>query len=336
MSSTLRDFRGNSVGVAHVMLRSAPFKVLMIRSLSNLVHSSITRQLAVASSSLSSVLDDFKTSSDTSTTSPSYLKCFTRSIARQGVVPPAWQKRTPYSKRSGTPPPSPWPMFEPIKLTPTGQLKWHKTVFRFGDGVKVKLPDDPGHLMEISGQAGQLTIDLHKLDPSGLAAFKMIHLISSDRPPLLALASPDKDRFNSIVQDLDKAVKGVTTGFLVGITVKGVGYRIEPMTEPPKKKAWYFEDDVADRGAIAYPHPVPVPALRLKVGYSRTAIFPVPSSIRAFCIKPNLLYLYGLSQEELNEVAATIRSIRKPSVYTGNGIQLVDEVVRIKPRKASK
>ncbi|KAG1657310.1 hypothetical protein FOA52_009144 [Chlamydomonas sp. UWO 241] len=87
---------------------------------------------------------------------------------------------------------------------------------------------------------------------------------------------------------------------------------------------------------MAYPHPTPVPAVRLKVGYSRTAVFPLPDGVRAFCIKPTLLYLYGLRKEEVDGVAASIRSVRKPNVYTGNGIRLVDESVRIKARKASR
>lgn len=72
------------------------------------------------------------------------------------------------------------------------------------------------------------------------------------------------------------------------------------------------------------------------MGYSRTAVFPFPPSVRAFCIKPTLLYLYGLRKEEVDSVAAALRSVRKPNVYTGNGIQRIDEVVRIKQRKASK
>jgi hypothetical protein len=147
------------------------------------------------------------------------------------------------------------------------------------------------------------------------------------------------------------------------------------MEEQPKKRSWYFEDDLTDRSAIVYPHPTPVPAVRLKVrrgnmgfrpgdrgravrcgrgstpsahaplmthrnlaqvGFSRTAIFPFPDGVRAFCVKPTLLYLYGLRKEEVDEVAQAIRSVRKPNVYTGNGIQLVDEVVRQKQRKASK
>ena len=72
------------------------------------------------------------------------------------------------------------------------------------------------------------------------------------------------------------------------------------------------------------------------MGYSRTAVFPLPPGIRAFCIKPTLLYLYGLRKEEVDSVAAAIRSIRRPNAYTGNGIQLVDEVVKVRQRKASK
>ncbi len=83
-------------------------------------------------------------------------------------------------------------------------------------------------------------------------------------------------------------------------------------------------------------HAVPFPRRRWQVGYSRTAVFPLPDGIRAFCIKPTLLYLYGLRKPEVDAVAVAVRSIRRPNVYTGNGIQLLDEVVRIKQRKASK
>jgi|LauGreSuBDMM15SN_2_FD.fasta_scaffold358852_1 hypothetical protein len=43
------------------------------------------------------------------------------------------------------------------------------------------------------------------------------------------------------------------------------------MEDKPAKSIWYFEDDLADRSAIVYPHPQPVPAVRLKV---RAALSP--------------------------------------------------------------
>ena len=48
------------------------------------------------------------------------------------------------------------------------------------------------------------------------------------RPParsMLALATPNKDRFDAFVAELDASVRGVMVGYLVGVTVKGVGYR---------------------------------------------------------------------------------------------------------------
>lgn len=309
---------------------------------------------------------------------------------------PASQEKQgiPYATRSGTPRPSPWPVFEQIKHGNTGAIKWQRTLYRFPEGVSVTLE---GRRLSLSGRAGTVVLDLCELDPSGLVAYSMLDLHGASKPPVLALASPDKARFDSLVEELDGTVRGVTVGYLVGITVKGVGYRcgashawaawaawqaalpgkdhpctraasvhyckhthapvrtprsshrqsrpattttqprrIEPMDEQPRKRSWYFDNDNTDRSAMAYPHQAPVPAVRLKVGYSRTAVFPMPDGVRAFCIKPTLLYLYGLRKEEVHGVAGKIRSVRKPNVYTGNGIRLVDETVRIKARKSAR
>ncbi|GAX77782.1 hypothetical protein CEUSTIGMA_g5225.t1 [Chlamydomonas eustigma] len=247
----------------------------------------------------------------------------------------------PYSLRSGTPRPGPWPEFEKIKRGPSGDIKWHRSLYRFPPEVEIKLED---RMLSLSGNAGTIRLNLTVLDPSGLVAFKMLQLpgrasnskgIAASNN-MLALVSPDKERFKEFTSTLDSSIRGITVGYLVGITVKGVGYRIEPMEEAPAKRTWYFIDDEADRSAIVYPHPKPVPAVRLKVGYSRTAVFPFPDGIRAFCIKPTLLYLYGIRKEEVDAAAGALRAIRKPNAYTGNGVQLLEEVVKIKQRKASK
>ena len=58
-------------------------------------------------------------------------------------------------------------------------------------------------MLSLSGRAGTIQLDLANLDPSGLVAFKMLKLPA---PPggkkeriLLALATPDKDRFNASI-----------------------------------------------------------------------------------------------------------------------------------------
>jgi large subunit ribosomal protein L6 len=58
--------------------------------------------------------------------------------------------------------------------------------------------------------------------------------------------------------------------------------------------------------------------------------------VLAFFIKPTLMYLYGVDKQLVHNTAARIRAVRKPNVYTGNGIQLVDETIKLRQRAGSK
>ncbi|GIL78134.1 hypothetical protein Vretimale_7449 [Volvox reticuliferus] len=294
------------------------------------------------------------------------------------VAPP----KVAYSVRSGRPAPQPWPEFEPVKA-PQGEVRWHRNVVRFPPEVSVQLegstalgPAGGGsgdgapngvRTLVLCGKAGTIRLNLQELDPTGLLAFRLIHLPSGStqqqqqRRSLLVLASPSKDRFDTANEQLNKAIRGVMSGYLVGLTVKGVGYRMEPVEDPtgevasrvPKltyaqvlrrsrapggaaPKPYYFESAGEEKQNVTFPYSKPVSAIRLKVGYSRTVVYPLPPHIRAFCLKPTLLYLYGLELDELQRVAAEICAIRKPNPYTGNGLQYVDEVVKLKQRARSK
>ncbi|GLC47172.1 hypothetical protein PLESTB_001709000 [Pleodorina starrii] len=311
------------------------------------------------------------------------------------VAPP----KIAYSERSGRAAPQPWPEFEAVKA-PQGEVRWHRSVVRFPPEVSVQLEAAspggggdaaPPRTLLLSGKAGSIRLNLQDLDPTGLLAFRLINLPSSaaaasgasasggkaaqqqqqqqqsaqqPAPPqrsLLVLASPNKARFDAVGSELNKAIRGVMTGYLVGLTVKGVGYRMEPVEDPtgevaarvPKltyaqlmrrarapggaaPKPYYFEAAGEEKQAVSFPYNKPASAIRLKVGYSRTVVYPLPPHIRAFCLKPTLLYLYGLELDELQRVAAEIRGIRKPNPYTGNGVQYVDEVVKLKQRARAK
>jgi ribosomal protein L6P/L9E len=48
------------------------------------------------------------------------------------------------------------------------------------------------------------------------------------------------------------------------------------------------------------------------------------------------MYLYGIDKALVTNTAAAIRAVRKPNAYTGNGIQLVGEVLKLKQRAGSK
>jgi ribosomal protein L6P/L9E len=48
------------------------------------------------------------------------------------------------------------------------------------------------------------------------------------------------------------------------------------------------------------------------------------------------MYLYGIDKALVTNTAAAIRAVRKPNAYTGNGIQLVGETLKLKQRAGSK
>jgi large subunit ribosomal protein L6 len=73
-----------------------------------------------------------------------------------------------------------------------------------------------------------------------------------------------------------------------------------------------------------------------QVGFTKAAIFPLPRGVQAFFVKPTLMYLYGTDKHLVSNTAAAIRAVRKPNRYTGNGIQLVGEVIKLKQRAGSK
>jgi len=47
----------------------------------------------------------------------------------------------------------------------------------------------------------------------------------------MLVSSPDKDQFQSVMSEINSSVQGCMQGYLVGITAKGVGYRLEPVEE---------------------------------------------------------------------------------------------------------
>ena len=99
-------------------------------------------------------------------------------------------------------------------------------------------------------------------------------------------------------------IVGVTQGFKKELEINGVGYR------------------VAMQGAD----------LKLEVGFSHPVIFKIPPGIQSE-VEKNIIRLSGIDKELLGNVAAELRSIRKPEPYKGKGIKYVTEIIR---RKAGK
>nr|8A22_Ae Chain Ae, uL6m [Polytomella magna]8APN_Ae Chain Ae, uL6m [Polytomella magna]8APO_Ae Chain Ae, uL6m [Polytomella magna] len=234
-----------------------------------------------------------------------------------------WPK-TPYSKICGRPAPEAYPIFEILKNADKPDV-WQRSLIRFPEGVEARV-DEETRVLHLEGKAGSVSINMKNLDPTGLLAY-------SFEQNSLVMLSPSKEKLNAFVQEIQKSVRGASQGYLVGLTVKGVGYRMEPVEDIPAKYLSWSRPVYFDRTTPpAYPFKKPAKAVLLKIGFTDPAVFMLPPTIKAFFLKPTLMYLYGLNIDELRKTAMDIRALRKPNVFTGNGIALLDETVRIKQR----
>lgn len=105
--------------------------------------------------------------------------------------------------------------------------------------------------------------------------------------------------------NINNLIVGVTEGFTKELELRGVGYR------------------VAQKGNV----------LILSLGYSHDTYFVLPEGVSAKVDKQTLITLSGIDKQSVGQVAAEIRSLRKPEPYKGKGVRYVGEYVRIKEGK---
>ena len=103
-------------------------------------------------------------------------------------------------------------------------------------------------------------------------------------------------------------VTGVTEGYRKTLEIVGVGYRVQA-----RGKDLEF--------ALGYSHPVPVHA---------------PAGISFRVETPTRFVVEGIDKQQVGEVAANIRKLRKPDPYKGKGVRYQGEQIRRKVGKAGK
>jgi large subunit ribosomal protein L6 len=107
---------------------------------------------------------------------------------------------------------------------------------------------------------------------------------------------------------VNNMVVGVTQGYTKSMEIVGVGYRVAA-----KGSDLEF--------ALGYSHPVPVTA---------------PPGIKFVVESPIKFRVEGIDKQQVGEVAANIRKLRKPDPYKGKGVRYAGEVVRRKVGKTGK
>ena len=102
-------------------------------------------------------------------------------------------------------------------------------------------------------------------------------------------------------------VKGVTEGFSKDLEINGVGYR------------------VALAGNV----------LKMHLGYSHEVVYALPAGVTA-TVNQNNITVSGINKQQVGQVAAEIRSLKKPEPYKGKGIKYSDERIVRKSGKSGK
>ena len=98
---------------------------------------------------------------------------------------------------------------------------------------------------------------------------------------------------------LNNLVEGVSNGFTKKLEVVGVGYR------------------AAVQGK----------SLNLNLGFSHDINYPIPEGIEVKCPSATSIEISGADKQRVGQVAAEIRSFRKPEPYKGKGVKYADEFI---------
>ena len=106
---------------------------------------------------------------------------------------------------------------------------------------------------------------------------------------------------------LNNAVEGVTKGFEKRLEVNGVGFRVASSNNE----------------------------LDMALGFSHPVKYKAPEGVNITNDKM-VIIVSGIDKQQVGQVAAEIRALKKPEPYKGKGIKYADEVLLRKAGKAGK
>lgn len=102
-------------------------------------------------------------------------------------------------------------------------------------------------------------------------------------------------------------IVGVTEGYKKTLKMIGTGYRVQQVGS----------------------------GLKLQVGLSHDVNYPAPQGVTLKVEGNDTIHVEGINKQQVGQVSAEIREIKKPEPYKGKGIRYENEVVRRKQGKAA-
>jgi len=163
-------------------------------------------------------------------------------------------------------------------------------------GVRVQVSE---RALEVQGPKGKLSTPVPPGIRFALEGQQLSCLRSNDEQKLRA--------FHGMARALaQNAIKGVIEGFSKDLDIVGVGYRAQ-----------------VDGNKVVF-----------ALGFSHPVEFKVPDGIKIAIEKQTHLTVSGIDRQQVGQVAAEIRDLRRPDPYKQKGIRYVGEVLKKKAGKA--
>ena len=164
-------------------------------------------------------------------------------------------------------------------------------------GVKYTVSEN-GNTVLVEGPKGKVTAML----PGGIT------LVQKDGNLIAERANEKQAPFHGLARALVfNAVTGVTTGWTKDIDIVGIGYRAE----------------LKGKHMVVF-----------TLGYSHPIEFPLPTGISVeIDPKQTHLTISGIDRQKVGQVAADMRSLRKPDPYKNKGVRYSDEKLKKKAGK---
>ncbi|MBP6042261.1 50S ribosomal protein L6 [Candidatus Saccharibacteria bacterium] len=119
--------------------------------------------------------------------------------------------------------------------------------------------------------------------------------------------APNRAKHGLMRSLVNNMVVGVTKGFEKKLEINGVGFRV----------------------ALAGNQ------LKMNLGFSHEVVYTLPQGVNAV-VEQNTITVSGISKQQVGQVAAEIRSLKKPEPYKGKGIKYADERIIRKSGKSGK
>lgn len=119
--------------------------------------------------------------------------------------------------------------------------------------------------------------------------------------------APDRSKHGLMRTLVANMITGVSQGFSKKLEINGVGYRVNL------------------QGAD----------LKFNLGFSHDVIYKLPQGVTAVT-EQNTITVSGIDKQQVGQVAAEIRALKKPEPYKGKGIKYADERILRKSGKSGK